>query len=246
VKLLRPGSELVRSITFGALDGILSSFAIVASVYGSTMAANVVLLIGMSTVLAEGLSMGVGDLISSRAVQAHQQREKRKNREYIKGHPRLAASNMIQYYVDNGIRMEDASSMVAILSKPKYRDVFAEHMMEADNGEAPPSRSSNLPVRAGFAMFLSYAVFGSLPILPYLVFVFAKYEDSHGQFAICAGATAGALFVTGAVQVRFFAVIAALCVARGIRPFPGWTSEIISGFSRAGVSHAASMVACGR
>lgn len=176
------------------------------------MAANVVLLIGISTVLAEGLSMGVGDVISNRAFQAHQQREKRRNKDNIKRHPRAAVSNMIEYYVRNGIRLADATRIVNVLSKPKYRGVFAEHVMEAECGQVPANPSSHFPIRAGIAMFMSYVVFGSLPILPYLVFYLAKFNDSHAQFAICAGATAGALFVTGAVQVGVFQAQARGCL----------------------------------
>jgi VIT1/CCC1 family predicted Fe2+/Mn2+ transporter len=73
------GSEFVRSIVFGAMDGILSTFAHVAAVAGSSLSTQVVLVLAFSNLLADAIAMGVGDFISTKAendhIMAERQRE---------------------------------------------------------------------------------------------------------------------------------------------------------------------------
>ena len=58
----------VRGIVFGGLDGILTTFALLAAVAGSGQTSTTLtLVIGISTVLADALSMGAGEYLSAKA-----------------------------------------------------------------------------------------------------------------------------------------------------------------------------------
>ena len=58
----------VRGIVFGGLDGILTTFALLAAVAGSKQTStSLTLVIGVSTVLADALSMGAGEYLSAKA-----------------------------------------------------------------------------------------------------------------------------------------------------------------------------------
>jgi VIT1/CCC1 family predicted Fe2+/Mn2+ transporter len=54
----------VREIVYGANDGIITTFAVVAGVAGGGLAAHVVLIIGAANLFADGLSMAVGNYLS--------------------------------------------------------------------------------------------------------------------------------------------------------------------------------------
>lgn len=56
--------DFVKSLIFGGLDGIITTFAIVAAVAGSDMDTDVVILMGIANLLADGISMGLGDYLS--------------------------------------------------------------------------------------------------------------------------------------------------------------------------------------
>ena len=65
-----PLARHMRGIVFGGLDGILTTFALLAAVAGSGgTSPALTLVIGISTVLADGLSMGAGEFISAKAEQ---------------------------------------------------------------------------------------------------------------------------------------------------------------------------------
>lgn len=56
--------DFVKSLIFGGLDGIITTFAIVAAVAGSDMDTDVVILMGIANLMADGISMGLGDYLS--------------------------------------------------------------------------------------------------------------------------------------------------------------------------------------
>jgi vacuolar iron transporter family protein len=57
----------LRDLVYGANDGIITTFAVVAGVAGGDLAASVVLIVGAANLAADGLSMGVGNLLAIRA-----------------------------------------------------------------------------------------------------------------------------------------------------------------------------------
>ena len=52
---------------YGANDGIITTFAVVAGVTGGTLAPVTVLVLGVANLLADGLSMGVGNYLGIRS-----------------------------------------------------------------------------------------------------------------------------------------------------------------------------------
>ena len=57
----------LRDMVYGAIDGIVTTFAVVAGVAGGALSTPVVLVVGTANLLADGLSMGVGNYLSIRS-----------------------------------------------------------------------------------------------------------------------------------------------------------------------------------
>jgi VIT1/CCC1 family predicted Fe2+/Mn2+ transporter len=57
----------IRDIIYGANDGIITTFAVVAGVTGGSLPPAAVLIVGTANLLADGLSMGVGNYLSIRS-----------------------------------------------------------------------------------------------------------------------------------------------------------------------------------
>jgi VIT1/CCC1 family predicted Fe2+/Mn2+ transporter len=54
-------------VIYGANDGIITTFAVVAGVTGGALSARAVLIVGAANLIADGLSMGVGNYLSIRS-----------------------------------------------------------------------------------------------------------------------------------------------------------------------------------
>ena len=66
---LEVARHYVRELIYGANDGIITTFAVVGGVAGGGLPLRVVLIIGAANLLADGLSMAVGNYLS---IQSHE------------------------------------------------------------------------------------------------------------------------------------------------------------------------------
>jgi VIT1/CCC1 family predicted Fe2+/Mn2+ transporter len=57
----------IRDLVYGANDGIITTFAVVAGVAGGSLSTRAVLIVGVANLLADGLSMGAGNYLGIRA-----------------------------------------------------------------------------------------------------------------------------------------------------------------------------------
>ncbi|WP_438839013.1 VIT1/CCC1 transporter family protein [Streptococcus pluranimalium] len=58
-------TKYAKSITYGGLDGIITTFAVVAGAIGGKLDVTAIIILGFSNLLADGFSMAAGDYLSS-------------------------------------------------------------------------------------------------------------------------------------------------------------------------------------
>ena len=79
--LYETAQHYVGDLVYGANDGILTTFAVVAGVTGGALSATTVIVVGMANLLADGLSMGVGNYLGIRARESALERQGRPREE---------------------------------------------------------------------------------------------------------------------------------------------------------------------
>jgi vacuolar iron transporter family protein len=67
VGAVQTARHYIRELIYGANDGIITTFAVVAGVSGGGLPLRAVLIVGAANLFADGLSMGVGNYLSIRA-----------------------------------------------------------------------------------------------------------------------------------------------------------------------------------
>jgi len=65
--VLGAARHYIRDLVYGANDGVITTFAVVAGVTGGTLDPVAVLVLGAANLLADGLSMGVGNYLGIRS-----------------------------------------------------------------------------------------------------------------------------------------------------------------------------------
>jgi len=67
VGVIQTARHYIRDMVYGANDGIITTFAVVAGVTGGALSPRAVLIVGAANLFADGLSMGVGNYLSIRS-----------------------------------------------------------------------------------------------------------------------------------------------------------------------------------
>lgn len=66
-KKLHFDPSLLKASVYGANDGIITTFAVMAGVVGAQLSPKVVIILGLANLFADGLSMGLGDYLGEKS-----------------------------------------------------------------------------------------------------------------------------------------------------------------------------------
>ena len=110
---------------------------------------------------------------------------------------------MIEIYEGKGLSNADANAFVDIMKR--YPDFFLDRMMVDELEVMPPEDTSDL-WKEGLVTFLSFVVFGSVPLLAYIIAKLAGFDgedDGDILFGVSIAATAVTMFMLGIVSGKF-------------------------------------------
>jgi len=195
----------LKPLIFGGLDGILTSFAIVAGAAGGALAVPVVLVLGFSNIFADALAMGVGEFLSSKAENEWILSERKRENWEMENYPEGEIREMIDIYEERGMTRKDATAVINIMSQ--YKDFFVDVMMAEELALRVPEADHKLQsMKEGVVMFCSFASFGSLPLLGYVIIPALFPQLGEGVlFASACAVTGLVLFGMGCVKSLFSA-----------------------------------------
>ena len=190
----------IKSIVFGGLDGIITTFAVVAGAAGGGFGPDVVIVMGISSLLADALSMGVGDALSSKAEAEVAKRERDREKWELENFKEGEIREMVEIYKGKGMAEEDAELVMRVCAK--YEDLFVDMMLVDELGINPPDDDDSWTpyVKEGFVTFSSFCFFGFFPLAAYCIVGTASEDiDSRALFIISSVLTCVMLFALGGV-----------------------------------------------
>ncbi|MGR6921466.1 VIT1/CCC1 transporter family protein [[Actinomadura] parvosata] len=154
----------LRPSVFGAMDGLVSNFALIAGVAGGTTNTRVIALGGVAGLAAGALSMAGGEYVSVASQRELAQAEIAVERRELARHPDDEQAELAQTFVDKGVAPDLAAEVARQISAHPERalEVHSRNELGVVPGELPS------PVVAAVSSFLSFAVGAVLPLLPYL------------------------------------------------------------------------------
>jgi vacuolar iron transporter family protein len=188
--------KYIKSVIYGGLDGIITTCAVVAGVAGANLSAGIVLILGFANLIADGISMAVGDYLSTKAEKEYQKSERERESWEVENYPDGEKKEMIEIYTSKGIAEKDAKNIVEILAQNKK--AWVDVMMVEELGILEEDES---PLKNAIATFLSFFIFGFLPLLTYVLSVFIPIIKENA-FILASVLTGITLFTLGALKVR--------------------------------------------
>ena len=207
----------IREVVFGAQDGLVSTFAVVAGLAAAGMGHLVVLLGGLVSAVAGVLSMSIGTFLASRAQGQLYASELERERREIRDHPGEEVAELMAALIARGMSRADAVEVARRIAR--HPDLLLNTLAIFELGLAPQRLGS--PVRDAFVMAVAFGAASLVPLLPFLV------GHLLPAFALSGVATLLALFGVGVAKARVAGVapirsgleVAALAAASGLLSF---------------------------
>jgi VIT1/CCC1 family predicted Fe2+/Mn2+ transporter len=164
-------SGYLKEIVYGGSDGIVTTFAVVAGFAGAQSGALnnypilIVLIFGLANLFADAFSMATGNVLSIFADKDVYKAEKNKELYEIRNNSHFEKKETIYILQKRGFSKEDAEKLTALYSKNE--DYWAEFMMRYEL-EIPTPEHEN-PILTGLSTMGSFALFGAIPLIPYIL-----------------------------------------------------------------------------
>ena len=221
---------MIQSLVFGGLDGIITTFAIVSAAVGASLGFKTVVVMGIANLVADAISMGLGDALSEKAEQDYVKKEFERENWEMENAPEGEKHEMIELYEQQGYSKEDATTIITTMAKnPEF---FVKHMMTVELEIMPPGNEN--PWKKGGVTFAAFMVFGAVPLLSYIIFAQIDGLHPNALAGICTAFTACAIFALGALKGKFaeapmlssgLAMLANGLLAAGSSFLIGWVLE---------------------
>jgi predicted membrane protein (TIGR00267 family) len=188
------GGGGVRDMIFGANDGLVSTLAFVAGVFGAITDPHIVLLSGIAELIAGTISMAAGAYQSSKSELEVLERESERDKMKEARTPEEERDTLITFYQREGFKRAEAEAIVDRISVKEELPTQAGALEEL--GLAPKELGS--PVKAGVLCGVSFGLAAVVPILP-----FAFPISSWDALIVSIIATVATLFGVGAMKTIF-------------------------------------------
>jgi VIT1/CCC1 family predicted Fe2+/Mn2+ transporter len=185
-----PERSTLRDFVYGAVDGIVTTFAVVAGVAGAGLATRVVLILGIANLAADGFSMAVSNFLGARSEDERRRRYRREEEQHIATVPAGEREEVRQLLSEWGL--DDGQLDMVTDSVTADRDRWVRFMMRLEHGF---SSSGPSPGRAALATFVAFVTVGGIPLGPFLVD--ALLDTGGALFAWSAALAAVAFFGVG-------------------------------------------------
>lgn len=178
----------------GAVDGTVTTFAVVAGAAGAQLSTRVAIIMGLANLLADGFSMAVGNYLSTQTERQLVEHVRRSEEMHIEEFPAGEREEIRQIFATKGFAGELLDHIVEVITNDRKK--WVDTMLTEEFGlrlESP------VPLRAGLSTFVAFVAAGSIPLLP---LVFASAQAGDQTFAVSALATGITFFVIGLAKGR--------------------------------------------
>ncbi len=199
-RLMRPQRHsYLRDFIYGAVDGTVTTFAVVSSVAGAALPTGVVIIMGLANLLGDGFSMAVSNYLGTRAQEQELEKVREKELRHIKVYPEGEREEVRQIFANKGFEGEELEAAVRVVTSNV--DEWVNTMVREEFGLSIQTPNA---WKAGLVTFIAFFSVGILPVLPFILSDYIPdVEISPYRWSV--GMTALAFFSIGASKALFLA-----------------------------------------
>lgn len=190
-----PETHHLPDAVLGAIDGCVTTFAIVSGAVGAGFSPTVAWVLGLANLLADGFSMAVSQYESLRAQCEFTDRVRRDEEYHIAMVPEGEREEIRQIFTRKGFRGPLLEAVVRIICQDKR--LWLDTMLTEEHGLAKLNPS---PWRSAAVTLLAFVTVGTVPLLPFAL----SGGTMEAKFYWSAVLAAWVFFLIGIVKSKVF------------------------------------------
>ncbi len=163
-RLVNRFQEYLGEFVYGGIDGSVTTFAVVAGAAGAQLDSAVVIILGFANLLADGFAMSVGSYLSTKSEKENYNKHKAIEYWEVDHLPAKERQEIREIYEAKGFKGEMLEKVVDVITED--RDRWVDVMMKEELDMTEETKS---PVAMGAVTFLSFLLFGFIPLLVYVI-----------------------------------------------------------------------------
>lgn len=187
-------AEFLGEFIYGAIDGTVTTFAVVAGATGASLSPAVVIILGFANLLADGFSMACGNYLSEKTEHDYIARERKREEWEIKMMPEGERAEIREIFAKKGFKGKDLNNAVQIITS--NRKIWVDTMMADELGLVKSDKS---PWLTALSTYTGFIVIGIIPLLSYVLAYFFPVFVEH-TFQIAVGMTLLSLISVGSIK----------------------------------------------
>ena len=195
-RLEQDDTNYLSDFIYGAIDGTVTTFAVVSGVAGAGLSSGIVIVLGLANLVGDGFSMAASNFLGTRADRQLREQARNEESRQIDEYPEGEREEIREIYARKGFRGDDLDRAVEIICSDRER--WLETMLSDELGLHQSSRS---PTRAALATFFAFLAVGFIPLLPFSLKLLSVPLEA--PFFWSCLFTAVAFFSVGAAKSRF-------------------------------------------
>ncbi|MFA5508414.1 MAG: VIT1/CCC1 transporter family protein, partial [Vulcanimicrobiota bacterium] len=186
----------LKDAIYGAIDGAVTTFAVVSGVAGAGLSSGIVIVLGLANLVGDGFSMAASNYLGSRAEEQVAELARQEEEVHIDLYPEGEREEVRQLLMARGFEGEVLEKAVEVVTSDRKR--WVDMMLQDEYGLALEGLS---PIRAAVVTFVAFIAVGSLPLVAFLPALFSP-EVVPNPFLWSSLLTAAAFFGVGAAKSR--------------------------------------------
>jgi vacuolar iron transporter family protein len=182
--------DSLRQAVFGANDGLVSTFGLVAGLIGAAVTTNVLLIASIVSMFAGGMSMGLGSYLATKSEVEFHRKLMEEEKHKIRHDKKKAEAELMFMFKQRGVPAKQLKAHMDTVMDDE--EEWLEFVLEQKHGLGKASFPN--PIKGGSIMFIVFVLCGFIPLVPLF---FTTGTKALYFSAVC---TAIALFMVGAFK----------------------------------------------
>lgn len=187
----------LRDFVYGAIDGTVTTFAVVSGIAGAGLNPQIVVVLGLANLLGDGFSMAASNYLGTKTDEQLREKARAMEQRHIRLAPRGEREEVRQIYSAKGFTGDDLERAVEIITANEERWVNTMLVDELGISLDGPS-----PLKAALTTFFAFFLVGLLPLLAF-IYGYIVPSESTTLYLLSTLTTAGAFFLVGAAKSFF-------------------------------------------